>query len=51
MHFIQEHEPEDLANARGGLEQMQGVGIMLLGRRDNGQLQLPEQSIIVPNQG
>ena len=51
MHFIQEHETEDLANARDSLEQVQGVGIMLLGRRDNGQFQIPQQLIIIVDQG
>jgi hypothetical protein len=51
MHRIQEHETENLANARDGLEQVQGVGIMLFGRGDNGQFQVPQQLVIIVNQG
>ena len=51
MHLIQEHETEDLANARDRLEQVQGVGIMLFGRGDNGQLQVPQQLILIVDQG
>ena len=50
MHFLPEHEPEALANAWDGLEPIQGVGIMRLVRRDNGQRQIPEQRIIGPTQ-
>ena len=50
MHFLPEHEPEALANAWDGLEPIQGVGIMRLVRRDNGQCQIPEQRIIGPTQ-
>jgi hypothetical protein len=51
MYGIQAHATEDLAKARDGLEPIPGVGMMLLGHSDNGPLQVPEQSIIVPNQG
>ena len=42
MNFLQEPATENLADARNGLEQIQGIGVMLLGRRDNGQLQITE---------
>ena len=31
MDFIEQHEAEDFANARDGLQQVEGMGIMLLG--------------------
>ncbi len=51
MPLIQEPETEDLANARDRLEQVQRVGIMLLGHGDNGQLQVPQQLVIIVDQG
>jgi len=42
MYCRQEHETEDLANARNGLEHIEGIGIMVLGRRDHGHEALEE---------
>jgi len=50
-HCIQEHATADLAKARDGLAQIQGGGVMRLGRRDHGQRQIPAQRILVLNQG
>ena len=47
MHLIQKHETQDLADARDCLEQLQGVRIMLLRRLDHGQLQSPQQLVII----
>ena len=38
MDLLQQHETQDLANPRDGLEHVQGVGVMLLRRLHNGQL-------------
>jgi hypothetical protein len=51
MPLIQEHETEDLAKARDRLEHVQRVGIRLRGRLDHGQLQVPQQVVIIVKQG
>jgi hypothetical protein len=36
MDFVEQHEAEDLADPRDRLQQIQGVGVMVLGRFDDG---------------
>jgi len=50
MHCLQEHETEDLAKARDSLKHVQRIGIMRLGRRDHGQLQIPQPLVIIVDQ-
>jgi hypothetical protein len=47
----QEHETEELAHARNGLEPSEGLGLRVLGRRDKGQRPLPEPIIIMSTPG
>jgi hypothetical protein len=49
--FIEEHESEELANARARLEQVQCVRLMLLGRCDHGPLQVPQPLVLRVEQG
>ena len=35
MYFVEQHEAEDLPDAGHRLEQIQGLGVMVLGRFDN----------------
>jgi len=51
MDVIEQHEAEDCANARHGLHQVQGVGVVLLGACDDGETQITEQLIIIGDQG
>ena len=37
MNFLEQHEAEDLADAGHRLEQIQGIGIMMLGGFDDGE--------------
>ena len=46
---IQQYEAENLADARDGLPQIQGVGIMLLGGFHDGAFHLAKQPIIIPD--
>jgi hypothetical protein len=50
MDFVEPHEAENLANARYGLQQVQGVGIRLLRGLDDGEFQITEQLIIKGDQ-
>jgi hypothetical protein len=40
MDLIQQHKTQELAHSRDGLEQVQGVGVMLLRRLHHGHLQV-----------
>ena len=51
MAFVEQHETEDFANARHGLQQVQGVGIVWLRGGADGEFQRPEQLIIIGDQG
>ena len=51
MDCIPEDTTEHRANTRHSLEHRQGMRVMLLRRRDHGQRQSPEESIIVPKEG
>jgi len=51
MQLIQQHETKDLADTRNCLEHVQGVGIMLRGRLHNGQLQVPQQLVLIVEEG
>src|SRR5882672_212990 len=47
VNFIEEYEAEDLADARHRLEQIQGLGVMVLGGFDDGEFDVTQEFIIV----
>jgi hypothetical protein len=47
VDFIEQHEAENLADARHGVEQIQGVGIMVLSGFDDGEFDVAQQRIVV----
>jgi hypothetical protein len=49
--FVEQHETEPLADAWDGLQQIQGVGVMMFGSFDDGQFHVAEQLVVVVNQG
>jgi hypothetical protein len=51
MHLIQQHHTQHLADARDGLPPGQGWGMVLRGRLDNRQCNIPEPLIVVVKQG
>jgi hypothetical protein len=51
MDFVGQHAAEDLANARHGLQQVQGVGIVLLGGFQDRELAPLEQVIVLGDRG
>jgi hypothetical protein len=50
MDFIEQHEAEDVANARDGLQQVEGIGIMLLGGFEDREFEVLEQGILIGDQ-
>jgi hypothetical protein len=44
MDFIEQHEAENLADAGHGLQQIQGVGVMVLGGVDDGAFDVAKRS-------
>jgi hypothetical protein len=48
MDFIEKDETENFAEPGHGLEQIQGIGVVLLGGFDDVSRQIVEQRIIVP---
>ena len=51
MDCVEQHEAEDFANTGHGLEQREGMGIVLLGGLQDRELQVPEQRILIGDQG
>ena len=51
MDFIEQHEAEDLADARHRLQQIQGVGVMVLGGFDDAEFDVTQQRIVVGDEG
>ena len=51
MHFVKQYEAEDLADTRNRLQQIQGLGVMVLGRFADGQFDVTQQLIVVGNEG
>ena len=51
MNLVEQHEAEDLADTRDRLQQIQRVGVMMLGGFDDGQFQVTQQLIVVGDQG
>ncbi len=51
MDFIEEHETKDLADAGDRLEQIQGLGVVVLGRFDDGEFDVAKQRIVVADEG
>ena len=47
MDFIEEHQGEDLPDPRDRAQAVEGVGIVLLGARDDGEFQVGEELIVV----
>jgi hypothetical protein len=47
MDFIEQPKAENLADARDGLQQIQGVGVMVLGRVDDGAFDITKSRIVV----
>ena len=50
MDFIEQHEAENLTDTRHGLQQIQGVGVMVLGGFDNGELDVVQQLIVIADE-
>ena len=51
MDFVEQHEAEDLADTRDRLQQIQGVGVMVLGRFDEAEFDIAQQIIIGVDEG
>jgi hypothetical protein len=51
MHVIQPHEAENLATAGHGLQQVQGMGIMLLGSLDDGEFKIATPLVVIADEG
>jgi hypothetical protein len=51
VDFVEQYETENLADAWYGLQQIQGVGVMLFGGFEDGQFHVAEQLVVVVNQG
>jgi hypothetical protein len=51
MHLIQQHQTPHLADTGDGLPPVQGLGLVLLRRVDDGQFHIAEQPIVAVNQG
>jgi hypothetical protein len=47
MDFVAQHEAEDVADAGHGLQQIQGVGVMMFGGVDEGAFDVAKQLIVV----
>ena len=47
MDFIEPHKAEHLADTRDGLQQIHGVGIMVLGGVDDGEFDIPKSLLVV----
>src|SRR6266545_5504191 len=47
MDFVEEHEAEDLTDAGDRLQQIEGIGVMVLGRFDDGEFDIAQQRIVV----
>jgi hypothetical protein len=50
VDLIQQDEAQDFPDAGHRLEPIQGIGVVLLRRFDNVQLEIVEQRVLVPNQ-
>ena len=50
MDVIEQHEAQDVSNTRYGLQQVEGVGIVLLGRFEEIEFEVFEQLILVGDQ-
>src|SRR5215470_571776 len=50
MDFVEQYQAQDLANPGDRTQQVQGLGIMLLGRCEDGELHVAEQRVVVANQ-
>jgi hypothetical protein len=46
VHVVEEHEAEDLPDARDRLQQIEGIGVMVLGRFDDGEFDIAQQRIV-----
>jgi hypothetical protein len=51
MDFIEQHAAEDLPDARHRLQQIQGVGVMVLGGCDEAECDVTQQRIVVGDEG
>jgi hypothetical protein len=51
VDLVQQHKTQALPKPRDGLEQVQGVGVMLLRRLHNGQRQVLQQRVVIVAQG
>jgi hypothetical protein len=51
MDFVEQHQTQDCADPGDGLEQVQGLGIVLFGRFEAVSLSIAEELVIVPDQG
>ena len=50
MDFIEQHEAQDFSNTGYGLQQVEGVGIVLLSRFEDIEFEVLEQLILVGDQ-
>jgi hypothetical protein len=50
MDFIQQHQTQNLTDARNGAQLVERIGIVLLGRFENGQFHIAEQAVVVVNE-
>src|SRR5467141_4486789 len=50
MHFVEQHEAEDLADTWDRLQQIQRVGVMVLGGFDDAEFDVAKQSIVVADE-
>ena len=46
MNFVEQHETENLADPRDCLQQIQGVGVMVLGGFDDAEFDITQQLIV-----
>jgi hypothetical protein len=51
MNLVEQHEAEDLADAGHRLQQIQGLGVMMLGGFHDGQFKVTQQLIVVGDKG
>jgi hypothetical protein len=50
MDVIEQHEAENLADTGRGLQQIQGISVMVFGGLDDGMLQIGKQLVVVGDQ-
>ena len=50
VDVVEQHEAEDLANARHGLQQGQGMSVMVFGRLDEREFSVAQQLIVLRDQ-